>query len=166
MVALTQLSVEVLNEKLGDGAWWVDVCAEIAGGKSHAEIAVRMCVKAALFRGWIGGDVEREREYPAALSYRQVCWVERAQMKRAGLVDAAYRDEDVNPGHVMKAIDSTLGAVDRGRGGGITVVVDRSCGGSVAIADGDGNRGLIGGWGGVSGGSRVLGTEASEEGLL
>ena len=28
-------------------------------------------VKPALFRGWIGGDVDRERDFQAALGYRK-----------------------------------------------------------------------------------------------
>jgi hypothetical protein len=120
-------ALETLNGMLEhEPAWWPMVCAELAEGKGYWEIAQRYGVKPALFRGWIGGDKDRERDFLTALEYRKELRQERAAARLAGFVEAGINEDEINAGHVLKAIESTLGK------GGIGVSVDTG-GGSVTI---------------------------------
>lgn len=47
---------------IGADGGWRGVLRDSEGGVG---------VKPALFRGWIGGDVDRERDFQAALGYRK-----------------------------------------------------------------------------------------------
>ena len=126
-MAVTLGALEMLNglaEK--EPAWWPDVCARIAAGTGDWEIAKEYSVKPALFRGWIGGDKQRELDFQTALEYRKELRQEKAGARLAALVDAEFDEALVNPGHVLKAIESTLGK------GGIGVNVDTG-GGNVTI---------------------------------
>lgn len=109
-IPATTSSLETLNGLIEhEPAWWVDVCARIAAGAGYWEIAQERAIKPALFRGWIGGDAKREKDYQTALEYRQEYRNELAAARLAGFVGADVRDEDINPAHVLKAIESTLG---------------------------------------------------------
>ena len=115
---LTQSSLKTLNELVEhEESWWVDVCARIAEGEGYWDIARGLAIKPALFRGWIGGDAGREKAFQEALGYRGEYRKERASARLAAFVDAEVDEDEITPGHVLKAIEGTLG-------GGVGVKVD------------------------------------------
>lgn len=118
-IPVTMSSLDALNTRLEkEPEWWVDACARMAEGVPYWEIAGEMYVKPALFRGWIGGDKDRERDFQAAMAHRAEYRNEKAAARLAEFVDAGVKADDVNPAHVLKAIESTLGK------GGVGVKVD------------------------------------------
>lgn len=130
-VPATISGLEMLNGFMqNEPEWWVDVCAQIASGKPYYEIAEVYCIKPALFRGWIGGDKQRETDFQNALEYRKEFRQEKAAARLAGFVDAKINDGDVSPAHVLKAIDSTLGkdgiGVNVNTGGGNVTIIHES----------------------------------------
>lgn len=126
-IPATMGSLETLNGLLEhEPAWWIDVCARVGEGEPWWDLARERMVKPALFRAWVSVSPEREKDFQAALACREELSKEKARHRLAGFVDASVNDEDVNPAHVLKAIESTLGK------GGIGVSVDTG-GGSVTI---------------------------------
>lgn len=126
-VPATMGSLEVLNGLVEhEPAWWIDVCARVGEGEPWWEMARERMVKPALFRAWISVDEKREKDFQAALAVREELSKEKARHRLSGFVAAEVREADINPAHVLKAIESTLGK------GGIGVSVDTG-GGSVTI---------------------------------
>jgi len=116
---VTLSSLKTLNEMIQhEESWWPDVCARVAEGEGYWDIAQGLLIKPALFRGWIGGDAGRERDFQAAMGYRKEYREEKAGARLAGFVDASINESDITPSHVLKAIESTLGS------GGTAVKVD------------------------------------------
>ena len=123
---LTVLGIEILNDNFAnDNAWWGGFLARVAEGTGYWQIAEELGIKPALMRGWIGGDPKREEEYQTALGYRKEYRQEKALHRLAGLVDAEFDPELLNPTHVLKAIESTIGGnalkISGGVGGGAPV---------------------------------------------
>lgn len=120
----TLSSLETLNGNYEhEPAWWPNVCARISEGTGYWVIAQELGIKAQLFRGWIGGDAEREKAFLAALKYRDEYRQEVARQKLHDIVDTTLAAGDINPAHVLKAIEATLP-----KGGGTSVSVNAGSG--------------------------------------
>lgn len=126
-IPATMNDLEMLDEKVvQEPGWWIDFCAQVTDGEKWWEGANKLYVKPAVFMAWINVDEKRKKDFLLALECRELLSKEKAKHRLAGFVDATVREADVNPTHVLSAIEKTLGKDrDGSGGGGVTVIVQR-----------------------------------------
>ena len=117
MSAIATLMVGDLATLDTDPEWWKRQLEKISDGVPLEDLAKEYCIYYGVYRNWIRGSVEREKEYQQALLDKRTRTVEKVTKK---VVDTALANPIDLPRYpdVLRAAEIVLNTKESGGSGG------------------------------------------------